>query len=122
MAPQNESNKESGTKDTQGETNNVRQTDNTGVNLESTQFEPEPYSYEDPYRSSRITSLISETEALLAPIQGQGTGFDSASDKQLRNIHEDAIERQEWSQTRQDGFTSILRLGRNTPSRSKRVL
>ena len=122
MAPPNESNSQPGTKEDQNNSRSDGYKNSNSNDLESREQQPEPYSDEDSYRAARIDSLVGETESLLAEVQSKAIGFDNATPEQLRNIHKDATEREGWSQTRTDGFISVLRFGRPTPPRAKRIL
>lgn len=122
MAPQNESNKESRNEETKAIVTGNGSESGRSTNVESISVDPEPYSDADPYRTTRIAALRSETAELLEQVQIQPDGFERVTEQQLRSIHEDAYERKKWSKTRQDGFIGILRLGRQTPARSKRLL
>lgn len=122
MASQNEMHEKPGNESTSTVSKETGPRNRRSTDLESGEQQYQPFSAEDPFRSSRITSLRSEAKAILAPIQGQATGFKDLNDKQLRNIHNDAVERSGWQQARQDGFIGLLRLGNRTPPRSKRVL
>ena len=118
METSNESNQKSGNDKTKDTTQ-----DNTKGSSGSANLAPKNESYEyfsdaDPWRTSRIDSTRGETDTLLSNVQRKSAGFRDANPKQLRNIHSDAIERQGWSEARQDGFIAILRLGRRTPPRS----
>lgn len=94
----------------------------TRNDLETSNVEPSPFSELDPYRPARITSLRGETDEFLQEIQLEAVGFSGSNDEQLRHFLKDAEERAGWSQTRQDAFRSILRLGKPIPRRSSRIL
>jgi hypothetical protein len=122
MASPNESNQESRDKHPPSSSESTRSNDRRSTDLESAEQHYEPFSNEDPYGASRITALRGETSTLLDEIQAEATHFERTNHKQLQHLHEDAIERSKWSETRQDGFISILRLGKSTPPRANRVL
>lgn len=122
MAPQNEGDKKSGNEQAEGDNIDSKSSESDSIIMEGKEPQIEPYSDDDPLRSTRINSLASETAGLLDKVQAQPTGFERATGEELRNIHEDAIERSKWSTSRQDGFTGILRLGRPVPPRARRVL
>ena len=122
MAPQNESDPKSGNEETQVGDKQTTGQSSRGTDLESEQLRPEPYAIDDPQRADRISALSSETAGVLEQVQATPVGFDDLTPEQLRYVHEDAVERSEWSEARQDAFVSILRLGRKVPPRSKRIL
>lgn len=122
MAPQNEGNKKSGDEDIKEPDSTTGSGDLSEASDSSSDSEIQPFSDNDPFRAARTREVISETARALDPIQAEPVGFENLTDEQKRYISEDALERSEWSQARQDGFTSILRLGRSIPPRSQRVL
>jgi len=81
-----------------------------------------PFSENDPFRATRISETVGETASLLSEVQMEASGFQGATPEQFAALSRDAAERASWSQTRQDGFIGLLRLGKPTPSRSQRIL
>lgn len=122
MASQNESNQKPGDGDSQENDRDVGPDRSRSTDVEAKEVEYEHFSNDDPFGPARISALRSETEELLAPLQTEPVGFDGATEAELRDFQEDAVQRSKWSQTRQDGFLGLLRLGRPTPPRSQRVL
>lgn len=122
MASSNESNQESGTKQTDRRDSGNGPKDRRSTDLETRNEQPELFSSEDEFRSPRTDALHSEASELLDQVQARATGIEGCTPEQLRNIHADARERERWSETRKDGFVGILRLGRKSPPRSKRIL
>ena len=122
MASQNEVHSETGN---DKNTEDSRQLDSkpTGsTKLETTQQSPPPFSEYDPFRASRIDTLDSETKGFLNSLSLSATGIEKCNEDQLRALQEDAQERSRWSQTRQDAFNGILRLGAAIPPRDNRIL
>lgn len=122
MAPQNESNQESRDAEVKSDVGDVGTDNDRSTVLETRKVEPEPFSDDDPYRSTRIASIRSETDELLSEVQGLSVGLEGSSKRQLERIQQDVVERSGWSEARSDGFIGILRLGRKTPPRGARVL
>lgn len=122
MESQNESDPQSGNEQTKDTSKIDRSESGRSVELETSRFEYEHFSDADPYGADRISALRSETAELFKHVQAEPAGFENATGEQLRNLQSDAIERSKWRETRQDGFIGILRLGRRTPSRAKRIL
>ena len=122
MASSNESNEKSRNDEVKAEVKDNERVRDRGTDMESKEQQYEHFSDDDPFGAVRITALRSETAELLEPLQIEADGFERATSEQLRNLQQDAVERAKWTKTRQDGFTAILRLGRPTPPRSKRVL
>ena len=118
MASQNESNPQPGD-DKVKESNGANDANtNTGTGIQARPQQAAPFSEFDPFRATRIDTLRSETDKLLESIQVQIDGLEDAAETELRNLYENVSEYQRWSKTRQDAFTSILRLGKPVPSRS----
>lgn len=122
MASQNESDEKSRNDDTSAVHQQTRPTDSRGSDMESERREPEPFAVDDPLSAVRLDTLTGETAGLLSEIQTEPVGFDGADRHELAKLYEDAQERQNWSQARQDGFRAILRLAKPIPPRANRVL
>ena len=122
MAPQDESNKKPRDDDSDELHSGARSDDGKSVELESIDREPEPFSDDDPFRAARIGEVVGETSGLLSEVQVQGAGFEGLTNREYADLHKNAAERKRWPEARQDGFISILRLGKPVPPRSKRVL
>lgn len=122
MASQNESDqkyRDGEVKESNGE--NDANT-NSGTGVQTQQQQAAPFSEFDPFRSTRIDTLRSEADQLLESLQVRVDGIEDATETELRNLHKNVSEYQGWSQTRKDAFTSVLRLGKPTPTRSNRIL
>ena len=122
MAPQNESDKKPGNDQVEGGDQESRSEGSGSAQLESGQQHYEPFSDADPFRPDRISQIRSANAALLQSIQTEPVGFENLTTEQYRSIYSDVEERTKWSSPTQDAFIGILRLGRKTPARGKRVL
>ena len=122
MESQSESDKKPGTDQVNDSAEKSKDGVSRGVDvaIEGQQFEP--FTDADPFRAARTAEAVGETRTFLSEIQIEPAGFSDATPEQQRRVHADAAERASWSQARQDEFLGILRLGRRTPPRSKRVL
>ena len=122
MAPQNESDPQSGTQVAEG---NNQQAVNTGVgsvDMATNDSEIQPFSEHDPFRTARIDTIDSQTRAFLQGLQVEPAGLEAADDDQLKQFYQDVKEREGWSEARTEAFQGVLRLARPVPPRSKRIL
>lgn len=122
MAPQNESDQKPGNDEVKAGSERVAEPGSGSTDLASQDKPVEYFSDDDEFSASRFAALSSETTGLLQQVQLKPDGLKDATPEQLRNLYQDAEERQGWSQARQDGFIGLLRLGRPTPPRAARVL
>ena len=122
MESQSKSDQESGNEENKKSDKRDVIRDSGSIDLESREREIEPFSDADPWRASRISETVGETQSILDKIQAAAIGFEHLNDVELRRIYKDAEERARWRQTRQDGFDALLRLARRTPPRGQRIL
>lgn len=122
MASQNESDTKSGNDDANELHSRSRHSDSDGSQLESKGREPEPFSNEDPLLPVRIGQAVGEATSFLSEVQIEGIVPEGTTNREFKTLFNDAVERKSWSQARQDGFVSILRLARPIPSRANRIL
>ena len=122
MESQNEMHQKSGNEEASGTNEEVKQKSGGTINVETVEQRPAPFSEFDPFRSTRISTLNSETQAFLSELGSEVTGFENLDENELRSLQKDAEERARWSQARSDAFSGILRLGVKTPGRGERLL
>lgn len=122
MAPQNESDKKSGNEKVENVDDGSNGKSAGGSNLESIEQSITPFDDDDPFRSSRIAEVHSQTMSLFNQVQIEPIGLDGATNDEYRDISKHAMERTSWPKARQDAFIGVLRLGRKPPTRAKRIL
>ena len=122
MAPQDEMHEKFGNEQVEGKTDKVHGSGDRGVDLAPEKKRPSPFSEFDPFRAVRISDLAGETDSFLATVSKKQTGIEGLDEDKLRSLQADAEERSRWSETRQDAFRGIIRLGAAVPPRDRRIL
>lgn len=122
MAPQNEMHAESRTTDVEKSPKSNENSDVIGDDLETKELQFEPFSEQDPFRTTRIAEVVDETHTFLSNIQSEAVGFQELNESQLRALSQDAAQRSLWDKARTDAFTGVLRLAKPIPPRANRVL
>jgi len=122
METSRESNPQPGNENSQGSDQHVQPGTDRTSDMAPEVVDIVPFSENDPFRATRISETVGQTASLLSEVQMEASGFQGATTEQFAALSRDAEERASWSQTRQDGFVGLLRLGKSTPPRSKRIL
>ena len=122
MASSHESNEKPGNDQVEGGDQESRSESSGSTQLESGYKHYEPFSDVDPFRADRISKVRSANAALLQSIQTEPVGLENLTEEQYRSLYSNVEERASWSTARQDAFLGLLRLGRKTPARGKRIL
>lgn len=122
MESQSKSNEEPRIEQAESVDKDITGSSGKSVDVESKGLEFEPFTDQDPFRAARTRQAIDEARGFLENVSSEQTGFENLTNIELAGILEDAEERAKWSETRQDGLIGLLRLGRITPPRSRRIL
>lgn len=122
MVPQDEMHQEAGPTEDKSTNQSTGRSDNTATEPSPADERPAPFSDFDPFRTTRIDTLNSQTNEFLQGMGEKSAGLEGFNEDELRSLSSDAEERARWSEARQDAFRSILRLGAKVPARDKRIL
>lgn len=122
MATPSESDKGLGKGKTEESSSSSSGSDRPGAQLASEEVQPKPYDPDDAQRSERIAALNGEGSEFLSAVGVRPVGYSSLTPAQLRAIHRDVEERSGWSETQQDVYRGLLRLGHRVPGRAGRLL
>ena len=121
-----ESQSESDVRSRTGQTENASREDAdrrpAGPDVEARKLLPKPMDPDDPLRASRLAKATEQTNQFLQSVGLKGLRSERLDEGSERQLYRDAAEREKWSQTAQDVYSGLLRLGVKTPPRSTRVL